>query len=127
MTATHAKCGKTWTGRRAEHCGACCETFVGSGAGDRHRVGDYAISTGPNRRRCLDVEEMRAIGLDQDERGLWFDVASRESIRDRRAILTGRDGQMTADQGSGDTSGTLRAFAPADAALTDRPAEGGQA
>lgn len=38
---THAMCGKTWSGKRAEHCPACCETFSSPSAGDKHRTGGY--------------------------------------------------------------------------------------
>jgi hypothetical protein len=41
-------------GGRHEFCNACGETFSCTKAGDMHRVGDHAQSTGPNRRRCLD-------------------------------------------------------------------------
>lgn len=34
---THGKCGSWWTGERAAHCGACCETFSGLTAFDRHQ------------------------------------------------------------------------------------------
>ena len=65
--ATHPKCGKTWTGHRAEHCPACCETFTGHAAGDAHRVGSWADGT----RRCLTPAEMAERGLTVNHRGLW--------------------------------------------------------
>lgn len=56
---------------RMEHCGACHQTFSGTTAGDRHRVGKHHIFTGPQRRRCLTVEEMQKIGMRQNARGIW--------------------------------------------------------
>lgn len=32
-------CGARWSGTNTCHCGACCRTFVGIGAFDRHRRG----------------------------------------------------------------------------------------
>ncbi len=32
-------CGARWSGTGTTHCGACCTTFVGIGAFDRHRRG----------------------------------------------------------------------------------------
>lgn len=65
-TATHPKCGKTWTGYRTEHCPACCETFNGHTAGDMHRVGEHGVD-----RRCLSVQEMLAKGMAQNDAGRW--------------------------------------------------------
>lgn len=64
-------CGATWSGKRIEHCDGCHETFTGSTAGDRHRVGDHAVFVGPDRRRCLAAEEMRAKGMTQNDRDIW--------------------------------------------------------
>lgn len=33
----HPKCGKHWTGARACHCAACCETFSCTATFDRHQ------------------------------------------------------------------------------------------
>jgi hypothetical protein len=54
-----------------EHCTACHETFSGTTAGDRHRVGEHSIPIGPNRRRCLTPDEMRDKGMSQNVRGVW--------------------------------------------------------
>lgn len=70
-TVTCSRCGISWTGLRIEHCAACHETFTGTSSGDRHRAGDHAISLGPDRRRCLTPEEMRAKGMTQNARGQW--------------------------------------------------------
>jgi hypothetical protein len=69
--ATHPKCGKSWTGARLEHCPVCCETFSSTASGDMHRVGDHNESVGPDRRRCLDPEEMLAAGMARNHRGHW--------------------------------------------------------
>lgn len=58
------KHGVRWTGTRAEHCESCGEVFSGSTAGDMHRVGDHAVSTGPTRRRCLTRLEMLEKGME---------------------------------------------------------------
>lgn len=60
---THPKCGKSWGGKRQEHCAGCCETFSGTTAGDKHRIGEHGVD-----RRCASPAER---GLVQDERGIW--------------------------------------------------------
>lgn len=94
MAATCQHCGYVWTAARVEHCVAldgitgdrCCASFTGSKTGDTHRVGDHNERTGSDRRRCLSEAEMRAAGLDLDERGIWFDVRDRQKARDRRVV-----------------------------------------
>lgn len=76
------RCGATWVGKRIEHCASCHETFTGTSAGDKHRVGDHAISVGPNRRRCLTVAEMAKKGLWRTSRGYW--AAGRPFTPERR-------------------------------------------
>lgn len=68
---TKCTCDTTWTGLRIEHCLECHETFTGTTSGDRHRVGDHALTTGPDRRRCLTAEEMRGKGMTQNASGHW--------------------------------------------------------
>ena len=68
---TTCHCGAEWAGLRIEHCTACHETFTGTASGDRHRVGQHDVSTGPDRRRCLTAEEMREKGMEQNARGQW--------------------------------------------------------
>lgn len=90
MIAT-CRCGRSWTGSRAEHCPACHETFTGTPSGDRHRVGDH----GEGSRRCLTRGEMQISGMGTDERGAWFIVALREAnvAKFRRDVaLTGLPG-----------------------------------
>jgi hypothetical protein len=61
MRVTCPGCDVLWAGRKAEHCPACHATFSGTTTGDRHRVGAHGVTEGPERRRCLTVEEMRAV------------------------------------------------------------------
>lgn len=68
---TTCTCGSEWSGNRIEHCADCHQTFTGTSAGDRHRTGDHAIDSGPTRRRCLSIDEMRAKGMTTNERGVW--------------------------------------------------------
>jgi len=68
---TTCHCGASWTGRRIEHCTECHQTFTGASSGDRHRVGDFNVRTGPKRRRCLSADEMWDRGMEQNARGVW--------------------------------------------------------
>ena len=60
-------CGATWGGKRAEHCDSCHQTFSGTSAGDRHRVGDFNDGS----RRCRTVREMLDLGMVRNSRGHW--------------------------------------------------------
>lgn len=71
MTGT-CGCGATWGGTKTEHCAACHCTFTGTYSGDMHRVGRHDQATGPDRRRCLSVEEMTALGMAQNKFGVWM-------------------------------------------------------
>lgn len=68
---TCRKCSASWSGLRIEHCPSCCQTFTGTTAGDMHRTGDHAVTKGPDRRRCLSVEEMTEKGMARNDRGQW--------------------------------------------------------
>jgi len=63
---THPKCGKTFPhNSRAGHCGGCCETFIGMGAFEKHRIGEHGTD-----RRCAElVEEENRFWQDKD--GYW--------------------------------------------------------
>ena len=74
---TSCRCGASWTGLKIEHCLSCHESFTTTRAGDRHRVGQHHLSTGPDRRRCLSVEEMYEAGMGQNSRGHWMRDADR--------------------------------------------------
>lgn len=71
MATTCSTCSATWTGHRIEHCTVCHETFTGATSGDMHRVGDHAITEGPDRRRCLTAVEMGEKGMTRNSRGQW--------------------------------------------------------
>lgn len=64
----HPTCGSTWTSPSAQHCAGCCVTFVGTAAGDRHRVGGFHSRHG---RRCVPEFLLKTIGLKRDPRGIW--------------------------------------------------------
>lgn len=68
---TCQKCGNAWGGMRTEHCKVCHQTFTGTIAGDKHRVGDHGVFTGPGRRRCLTPVEMRERGMNLNGHGVW--------------------------------------------------------
>lgn len=68
---TKCACGAEWTGLRTEHCTACHQTFSGTTSGDMHRTGRHDTTVGPERRRCLASNEMRAKGMEQNDRGVW--------------------------------------------------------
>ena len=71
----HPPCGKTVRGYRAEHCAACCETFSGTTAGDRHRKGTHH----PAARVCVDPA---SVGLHMDKKGVWRLPATHPDIND---------------------------------------------
>ncbi|WP_425503467.1 hypothetical protein [Jiangella mangrovi] len=72
MRITHPACGCSWSGLRAEHCPACCQTFSGTSAGDAHRRGEHGVTEGPDRRRCLSPGEVRVNGYPLREvGGVW--------------------------------------------------------
>lgn len=75
-------------------CGGCNRYFTGMGIFDKHRIGPMT------ERRCMTEEEMHAAGMDtetcmirvyrdgsprREEHEIWYDVAERESIRQRFA------------------------------------------
>lgn len=54
------------TGCRCQCC-ACGEYFGNVVVFDRHRVGRHGVD-----RRCLSVDEMSAMGWEQNGRGFWL-------------------------------------------------------
>ncbi len=44
-------------------CSGCNEYFNSDSAFDKHRVGEFGRAIGPNIRRCLSPDEMRAEGM----------------------------------------------------------------
>ena len=71
MAWTCRTCYATIRGLKPEHCAYCHETFTGTTAGDMHRVGKHGVTAGPDRRRCLTLEEMLGKGMTTDARGYW--------------------------------------------------------
>lgn len=51
-------------------CRGCGETFSSVGTFDRHRVGKHHIDAGPDRRRCMSVDEMSVDGM-RNIAGVW--------------------------------------------------------
>lgn len=71
MTWTCRTCRATITGRKSEHCACCHETFTGTRPGDMHHAGKHGVTKGPDRYRCLTLEEMLGKGMTTDARGYW--------------------------------------------------------
>lgn len=66
-------------------CRSCGEVFSSVTNFDRHRVGvhDYDYSTEkPDGRRCLDVDEIQALGLVLNEKARWSDPAASQRMRE---------------------------------------------
>ncbi len=57
-----------FSGNQCE-CVGCGLRFVNVRAFDRHRIGKHGVKDGPKRRRCLDVGEVAAAGLQPSARG----------------------------------------------------------
>jgi hypothetical protein len=64
------------------YCTSCGEDFASVRGFDRHRVGvhEYTLTEGlrmtPQRldgRRCLDTDEIAALGFQRNAKGQWFD------------------------------------------------------
>ena len=71
MPRGSCQCGASFGGARTEHCCVCHHTFTGTSSGDRHRTGRHEVFEGPDRRRCLSVEEMLEKGMAQNKHGYW--------------------------------------------------------
>ena len=74
----------------ANGCRACGHDFAGLRYFDAHRVGkhEYTFSEGlrmepplEDGRRCLTVDEMRAMGWETNARGRWFSPTAAELTR----------------------------------------------
>lgn len=60
-------------------CRGCRQDFGSVTAFDAHRVGKHAFlydEDHPDGRRCLDTEELSALGWKQDQHGRWRTPAS---------------------------------------------------
>ncbi|ACX30881.1 Gp42 (endogenous virus) [Propionibacterium phage PAS50] len=83
MQWTCHKCDSTIIGYRPEHCTVCHETYNGTCAGDMHRTGDHGVKTGPNRRRCLTMDEMHAKGMTRNPHGYWTRGQTSSYVKDK--------------------------------------------
>lgn len=72
-------CVRPSRGTKQEHYGICHKTFSSTSVGDKHRV-PAAMKLSKNkammvrdgyRDRCLTEDEMRRIGMYEDDRGVW--------------------------------------------------------
>ena len=58
-------------------CASCGVVFAGLRAFDRHRTGDFGLSSeNPNGRRCRSAGEMQSSGMELSSQGLWRIMAS---------------------------------------------------
>lgn len=101
-------------------CCACLKDFASVKAFDAHRVGrhPYSFAEGLERdppvedgRRCLDVDEIGAAGMELDGRGRWYLVGDAERIRRHRQEAVSEVGirPETASGSSGRPDGRLEA------------------
>lgn len=72
----HPKCGKRFPGTvRFGHCSVCCETFVGLGAFEAHRVGEHGVDRRcelkPYRSYTKEYPHTEVFGHWQDDKGFW--------------------------------------------------------
>jgi hypothetical protein len=95
-------------------CRACRQDFGSVTAFDRHRVGKHAytfpqgLDMEPSRedgRRCLDPDELEALGLVLNSLGRWSvarDLEHGRAMRERASVpwsgCSGRDGTPAGDQ-----------------------------
>jgi len=72
------------------YCRGCRQDFSGTRMFDRHKVGEHSftysegLDMDPPRedgRRCLDIDEMEAMGWIKDKRGRWCDPEAVEAAR----------------------------------------------
>lgn len=64
----HGACNSWWTGINRAHCPACCRTFSGDSAAEKHRVGTF----GPDGdRHCVDPATVGLIPRDMAYGVLW--------------------------------------------------------
>ena len=66
----------------------CHETFNGTHVGDMHRTGDHGVKEGPNRRRCLTVDEMEAKGMKRNRLGYWTTGRDLSYLKDKTPSQT---------------------------------------
>lgn len=73
---------KKLTGDRNQ-CPTCGEFFNSSSAFDKHRTGPFGKASTPAQRRCLSVEEMRALGMMKNDAGFWIEKRMSDAQRQR--------------------------------------------
>jgi hypothetical protein len=74
--------------RYRSFCRSCGEDFAGDTYFDRHRIGTHDYLWSPERedgRRCLDADEMLAVGLRRNAEGRWYDPESAQRLRGAHA------------------------------------------
>jgi hypothetical protein len=76
------------------YCTSCDCDFSSVAAFDRHRIGTHAYTNAeglkmePLRedgRRCMEVDEMTAAGMELNSKGRWYDFDAAERVRERFA------------------------------------------
>lgn len=72
-----------WEGTPVNGCSGCGQDFTSLRLFDAHHVGDFALDWPENSkgRRCLDSDEMQAMGWERNARGRWVDPARAEKTR----------------------------------------------
>jgi hypothetical protein len=65
-------------------CPSCGELFNSSSSFDKHRVGEFAVKEGPNRRRCLTPDEMIAKGMSKVDTHFWVTKKFNPTSLDKR-------------------------------------------
>ena len=65
-------CRVTIRGHKSAHCAYCHRTFTDAHSEDMHHAGKYGVTKGPDRYRCLTLEEMLDKGMTTDARGYWM-------------------------------------------------------
>ncbi|AKO60228.2 hypothetical protein MRAK_42 [Propionibacterium phage MrAK] len=48
-----------------------------------HRTGDHGVKEGPDRRRCLTVDEMEAKGMTRNRHGYWTQGKDISYLKDK--------------------------------------------
>lgn len=62
----HAACGSWWSGINRAHCAACCRTFSGDSAAEKHRVGTPGVD-----RHCADPATVGLVAREMPYGILW--------------------------------------------------------
>lgn len=81
---TNTPYSKPLRGDRCQ-CQGCYEYFNSTAAFDKHRIGKR-LRGQVLVRRCLRLDEMRALGMSQNEAGFWVSRARPKSLREARTV-----------------------------------------